>query len=275
MIRVMHPKFVVRREALLSLGLLIFCAACAPSVTIRRLAPAPYNLGPVKKLVLAAANGPSERETGLVRVRFIEQIDDQGFFDIEDAVPAREDLFDFFEMRPTIRSLPAAIPAPRPIRDGVEFQDVSFAYPGSDHLVVRNINFRLHPSEKVALIGENGAGKTTLVKLLARLYDPTEGRILLDGVDLREYDVDQLRQEIGVIFQDYMRYDMFVRDNIGFGRIESLDDLPRIETAARKLGMVPPAAGQIHVIESGNGESAIPVMAKANSSGIMVVSIQQ
>ena len=97
MIRAMHPKFVVRREALLSLGFLIFCAACAPSVTIRRLAPAPYNLGPVKKLVLAAANGPSERETGLVRVRFIEQIDDQGFFDIEDAVPAREDLFDFFE----------------------------------------------------------------------------------------------------------------------------------------------------------------------------------
>jgi len=156
------------------------------------------------------------------------------FNDISEQAMFLKDLFDFFEMRPTIRSLPAAIPAPRPIRDGVEFQDVSFAYPGSDHLVVRNINFRLHPSEKVALIGENGAGKTTLVKLLARLYDPTEGRILLDGVDLREYDVDQLRQEIGVIFQDYMRYDMFVRDNIGFGRIESLDDLPRIETAARK-----------------------------------------
>ena len=83
------------------------------------------------------------------------------------------------------------------------------------------------------LIGENGAGKTTLVKLLARLYDPTEGQILLDGVDLREYDVEDLRREIGVIFQDYMRYDMLVRENIGFGKVESLGDRPRIESAAR------------------------------------------
>jgi tetratricopeptide (TPR) repeat protein len=93
----MFSNLIVRREGLLWLGLLIFCGACAPSVTIRRLAPAPYNLGPAKKLVLAAANGPTDRETGLVRVAFIEQIDEQGFFDIEDAVPAREDLFDFFE----------------------------------------------------------------------------------------------------------------------------------------------------------------------------------
>jgi ATP-binding cassette subfamily B protein len=84
----------------------------------------------------------------------------------------------------------------------------------------------------VALIGENGAGKTTLVKLLARLYDPTEGQILLDGVDLREYDVEDLRREIGVIFQDYMRYDMIVRENIGFGRIEAISDQERIELAA-------------------------------------------
>jgi ATP-binding cassette subfamily B protein len=120
------------------------------------------------------------------------------------------------------------------MRDGFEFHNVSFAYPGSERLVVRNINFRLHPAEKVALIGENGAGKTTLVKLLARLYDPAEGKILLDGVDLREYDVDDLRREIGVIFQDYMRYDMLVRENIGFGRIESLAEQERIESAARK-----------------------------------------
>ena len=101
-------------------------------------------------------------------------------------------------------------------------------------MVVQNINFSLHPAEKVALIGENGAGKTTLVKLLARLYDPTEGSILLDGIDLREYDVEDLRREIGVIFQDYMRYDMFVRENIGFGKIESLDEQSRIEIAADK-----------------------------------------
>ena len=88
--------------------------------------------------------------------------------------------------------------------------------------------------KKLRLIGENGAGKTTLVKLLARLYDPTEGQILLDGIDLREYDVEDLRREIGVIFQDYMRYDLLVRENIGFGKIEALDDQPRVEAAAEK-----------------------------------------
>ena len=90
--------------------------------------------------------------------------------------------------------------------------------------MIRDINFRLEPNEKLALIGENGAGKTTLVKLLARLYDPTGGQILLDGVDLREYSVEDLRKEIGVIFQDYMRYEMLVKENIGFGKIEDLAD---------------------------------------------------
>ena len=156
------------------------------------------------------------------------------FSDISEQAMFLKDLFEFFEMEPAVRSLPGAIPAPRPIRDGFEFRDVAFAYPGSDRPVVKNINFRLHPSEKIALIGENGAGKTTLVKLLARLYDPTEGQILLDGVDLREYDVDDFRHEIGVIFQDYMRYDMLARENIGFGRLESLEDHQRIESAARK-----------------------------------------
>jgi ATP-binding cassette subfamily B protein len=101
-------------------------------------------------------------------------------------------------------------------------------------MVIQNINFTLHPSEKLALIGENGAGKTTLVKLLARLYDPTEGQILLDGTDLREYDVDDLRREIGVIFQDYMRYDLLVRENIGFGKVEALDNRLLMESAAVK-----------------------------------------
>jgi len=161
-----------------------------------------------------------------------------GFNDISEQALFLKDLFEFFEMEPTIRSNSrlggAAIPAPRPIRSGFEFQDVAFAYPGSDRLVVSNINFRLEPAEKVALIGENGAGKTTLVKLLARLYDPTEGRILLDGIDLREYDVEDLRREISVIFQDYLRYDMLARENIGFGKLESLEDHSRIETAAYK-----------------------------------------
>src|SRR5436305_8329005 len=134
------------------------------------------------------------------------------------------DLFAFFQVQPSIRSLPNAVLTPRPISQGFEFRNVSFSYPGSNHLVLRNINFTLSPGEKLALIGENGAGKTTIVKLLLRLYDPTAGQILLDGVDLREYSVDALRQEIGVIFQDYLRYEMLVKENIGFGKIEEMAD---------------------------------------------------
>lgn len=145
-----------------------------------------------------------------------------------------EDLFDFFRTQPSIASDPNALPAPRPIRSGYEFRDVSFAYPGSSKLVVDKASFRIDAGERIALVGENGAGKTTLVKLLARLYDPTSGAIFLDGVDLREYNVDDLRKEVGVIFQDYMRYDMRVVENIGFGRIEALDDEPRIRQAAAK-----------------------------------------
>lgn len=145
-----------------------------------------------------------------------------------------KDLFDFFETQPAIVSRSNALPAARPIRSGFVFQNVSFAYPGASRLVLNNVSFEFHAHERIALIGENGAGKTTIVKLLARLYDPTEGVILLDGIDLREYDVDDLRREIGVIFQDYMRYDMTAADNIGFGRIEELTNEPRIERAARK-----------------------------------------
>ena len=158
----------------------------------------------------------------------------QSFTDISDQALYLKDLFEFFEMKPAIRSLPNALPAPRPIRSGFEFKNVAFAYPGSDRMVVENISFHLETQEKIALIGENGAGKTTLVKLLARLYDPTAGQILLDGVDLREYDVEDLRKEIGVIFQDYMRYELLVKENIGFGKIEDLADRSRIEMAAQK-----------------------------------------
>jgi ATP-binding cassette subfamily B protein len=102
------------------------------------------------------------------------------------------------------------------------FQDVSFRYPGRDVWAVRHVNFRLLPGERLALVGENGAGKTTLTKLLARLYDPTEGRILLDGVDLRDYDLQSVRQAIGVIFQDFVRYDLRFEENIGVGAIEDV-----------------------------------------------------
>ena len=144
------------------------------------------------------------------------------------------DLIAFFDMKPTIRSKPNALPAPRPIRQGFEFQDVSFRYPGSERKVLNGLNFVLRPGERVALIGENGEGKTTIVKLLTRLYDPVEGRILLDGIDLREYDLEDFYKEIGVIFQDYMRYEMTARENIAVGRIEFLDNLQKLQESARK-----------------------------------------
>src|SRR5215470_14169594 len=144
------------------------------------------------------------------------------------------DLLAFFEMKPTIRSKPNALPAPRPIQRGFEFQNVSFRYPGTERVVIHGLNFTLQPGERVALIGENGQGKTTIVKLITRLYDPSEGQILLDGVDLREYDLEDLYREIGVIFQDFMRYEMIARENIAVGKIEELSNTAAIEGAAHK-----------------------------------------
>jgi ATP-binding cassette subfamily B protein len=144
------------------------------------------------------------------------------------------DLLAFFEMKPTIRSKPNALPAPRPIKQGFEFRNVSFRYPGNSRLVLNDLNFHLHPGERVALIGENGEGKTTLVKLMTRLYDPVAGQVLLDGVDLREYDLDDLYREIGVIFQDFMRYEMTARQNIAVGQIDKHDDIASLKMAARK-----------------------------------------
>jgi ATP-binding cassette subfamily B protein len=144
------------------------------------------------------------------------------------------DLLAFFEMEPTIRSKPNALPAPRPIVRGVEFRNVSFQYPGNTRRVLDQISFQLHPAERLALIGENGEGKTTIVKLMTRLYDPTEGQILLDGIDLRDYDLEDLHREIGVIFQDFMRYEMTARENIAVGRIEEIGNLELLRTAAHK-----------------------------------------
>lgn len=144
------------------------------------------------------------------------------------------DLIAFFEMRPTIQSKPGAFPAPRPIRQGFEFRGVSFRYPGSSRNVLDRLNFHLRPGERVALIGENGEGKTTIVKLLTRLYDPFEGQVLLDGVDLREYSLEDLYREIGVIFQDYMRYEMTVRENIAVGKIEQINKLELLRQSAEK-----------------------------------------
>jgi len=144
------------------------------------------------------------------------------------------DLLEFFAVQPSVRNLPGALMAPRPICGGFEFRDVSFAYPGRSRVVLDRLNLRLEPGERVALVGENGQGKTTLVKLITRLYDPTSGCILLDGVDLRQYKIEDLHREIAVIFQDYMRYEMTVGDNIAVGSIDVHTDSSRIRQAACK-----------------------------------------
>jgi ATP-binding cassette, subfamily B, bacterial len=143
-----------------------------------------------------------------------------------------KDLFAFFNMQPSIHNVPNARPVPRPIQVGFVFEDVGFKYPGSDRWAVRHVNFAIGPRERVALVGENGAGKTTLTKLIARLYDPTEGRILLDGVDLREYDLADVRRAIGVIFQDFVRYDMRFDENVGVGEIEEVREYLDTEVSA-------------------------------------------
>ena len=144
------------------------------------------------------------------------------------------DLFEFFEIRPRITRSEHPRSFPKVIREGFVFENVGFRYMDSDRWANRHLSFTLRPGERLALVGENGAGKTTLIKLLARLYDPTEGRILLDGVDLREYDPEDLRRHIGIIFQDYTRYQMTVAQNIAVGNITRQDDRPLIEASAQQ-----------------------------------------
>jgi len=150
-----------------------------------------------------------------------------------------ENLFGYLAQEPAMPVSANGRQAPSPIREGIEFRDVSFRYPGSETWVLREVNLHIRPGERIALVGPNGAGKTTLVKLLTRLYDPTEGQILLDGVDLREYDLTSLRQRIGVIFQDFVQYHLTARENIGFGQVEALEDRAQVVAAARKGGAHP------------------------------------
>lgn len=124
----------------------------------------------------------------------------------------------------------------QPIQQGIEFRNVSFRYPRSDRYILKNLSCSLQPGETTALVGENGTGKTTLVKLMVRFYDPTEGRILLDGRDLRDYDLDSLRRQMGIIFQDFVRFDLTARENIGIGQVELADDLERVKGAAEMGG---------------------------------------
>ncbi|HEX9007372.1 MAG TPA: ABC transporter ATP-binding protein [Bacteroidota bacterium] len=172
-----------------------------------------------------------------------------------------KDLFGFFEMKPSITSASGAPAVPRPIREGFIFDDVGFRYPGSERWAVRHVSFTLHPGERIALVGENGAGKTTLTKLLGRLYDPTEGRILLDGIDLRQYDLRSLRQSIGVIFQDFVEYDLRFDENIGVGEIGKVQEY--LDAPENTEPLAPP--GQASPRTSGSSVPG-PIVAAAEKS---------
>ncbi len=144
--------------------------------------------------------------------------------------------FEFLELKPQMQVATPAEKLPASLTRGIEFRGVGFRYPESDEWVLRGIDLKILPGEKIALVGHNGAGKTTLIKLLSRLYDPTEGTILIDGTDIRELDPLDLRQKIGVIFQDFVRYHLPVSENIGFGQIEAADRMDKIVDSARKSG---------------------------------------
>lgn len=147
-----------------------------------------------------------------------------------------DNLFGFLNLKPQMAEARTPAVMPRHMIKGLEFRNVSFQYPGRQDWALRGVNLTIRPGEKLALVGQNGAGKTTLIKLMTRLYDPTEGQILLDGVDLRDYEPDELRRKIGVIFQDFVRYHLSMRENIGFGQIDEMDDAARVADAAERGG---------------------------------------
>ncbi len=148
-------------------------------------------------------------------------------------------LFEFLDVRPIISEPTLPKPLPARMRQGVSFENVGFRYPGTSRDVLRNINLTIRPGQVVALVGANGSGKTSLIKLLCRLYDPSSGRITLDGVDAREYSLDEYRRKFSVIFQDYGKYADTVRSNIRYGDIRQPEDTPLVESAGRKSGADP------------------------------------
>lgn len=168
------------------------------------------------------------------RMRYLLQGLMMRFSKIAESALYLQDLFDFFQIQPTIVSPSNPIDFPKKIEKGITFENVSFRYPNADKFVIQNISFHLNPGQKLALVGENGAGKTTLVKLIARLYDPTEGRILIDGIDIKAFDLEQLRNNVGIIFQDYARFQMKVFENIAVGNIHEIGALDEIKAAAKK-----------------------------------------
>jgi ATP-binding cassette subfamily B protein len=148
-------------------------------------------------------------------------------------------LFELLDFQPRINTPEQPAPIRHPFQEGIEFRGVTYSYEGQEQPALQDVSFTIQPGETVAIVGHNGAGKTTLVKLLARLYDPQVGQVLIDGRDVREYDPDALRGEFGVLFQDYVSYQFTARENIGIGRAERLEDTPAIATAATKSGAAP------------------------------------
>ncbi|MCJ2062375.1 ABC transporter ATP-binding protein/permease [Methylobacterium sp. J-088] len=157
-----------------------------------------------------------------------------GFTQITSQAQYLDDFYAFFEIRPQIRTVADPAPVPSPIRDGLVFEDVGYRYPGTQTWALRGLSFAVRAGETVALVGGNGAGKTTIVKLMTRLYDPHEGRVLLDGVPLAAYDLNDLRARIGAIFQDFVRFDLTAGENVAVGRIEAAADADRIADAATR-----------------------------------------
>ena len=207
--------------AFAALGTLAYYAAYA--VIVWRTVAGGFSIGD-----LAFLAGAFQRLRGLIEGLLL------GFTQIAGQTQYLEDLFSFFAIEPAIRSPKHPVPMPETIRQGLAFEDVGFRYPGADTWAVRHLSFTLAADETLALVGENGAGKTTIVKLMTRLYDPTEGRILLDGLPLSAYDLDKLRARIGAIFQDFVRFDLTAGENVAVGRIEARDDAERIGRAASR-----------------------------------------
>ncbi|WP_454814875.1 ABC transporter ATP-binding protein [Labrys neptuniae] len=157
-----------------------------------------------------------------------------GFVELADRSYYLDDFYSFLDTQPSIRRASNPHPMPSAMRDGIVFENVGFRYPGREAWAIRRLSFRLTAGRTLALVGENGAGKTTIVKLLTRLHDPDEGRILLDGVDIRTFDLAAYRDRIGTVFQDFARYNLTAATNIAAGRITALAERARIEEAAQK-----------------------------------------